>query len=94
MNHTTEANSLSTKDLILGIAFAFSSLLAFALTFSLFRSDGRPVLFGTCVLICAICLLVIERKKEIVLASVLFIAIRVVWSLSIAAVQYLGGGHH
>jgi len=46
------------------------------------------------VLICAICLLVIERKKEIVLASVLFIAIRVVWSLSIAAVQYLGGGHH
>ena len=80
---------VSTKDRILCIPFGFSALLAFALSFSLFQSGGRPYVFFSCLLICAVTLAFIERKKDVILASVIFIFLRVVWSALITGHQVL-----
>jgi len=80
---------LSTKDTILLILFGFSSLLGFALSFSLLHSDGRPYLFAGCVLVCAACLAAAEKKKEIVVGTVGFILLRVLWAVVVKLVRHL-----
>jgi len=96
LNQGATGNYLSTKDTIFGILFGFSALLGFALSFSVLQPNGRPFVFCGCLFICAICILIVDKKKEVVLGSLLFIALRVVWSLSVAAIQYLQSGavHH
>lgn len=78
---------LSMKDMILGVLFAFSALVAFALSFSLRQTDGRPYLFTGCIAFCVLCLLFIAKKKEIVLGALLFILVRLVWSISVSGVR-------
>jgi hypothetical protein len=79
----------STKDTILLILFGFSGLLCFALSFSLFQSDGRPYLFAGCLVFCLICLAFAEKKKELVLGTVAFISLRVVWAIAVDLMRHL-----
>ena len=74
---------LSAKDTVLLIPFAFSALLAFGLSFTLLQSDGRPYLFSGCLVLCITCLAFVDRKKDIVLGTVLFILLRITWSIAI-----------
>jgi hypothetical protein len=75
--------SPSTKDQILGLIFIVSGLLCFALSFTVFRGNGRPILFGVCLSLCLICLVLAENKKGLALALLVFLAIRVAWALVI-----------
>ena len=80
---------VSTKDRVLSIPFGFSALLAFALSFSLFQPDGSPYVFVSCLVICTATFMFIERKKDVALASVLFILLRLAWSAMITGYQAL-----
>lgn len=84
---------LSTKDTILGIVFAFSGLLSFALSFTLLHDNGRPYLFCGSLALCLVCLLLAKNKKVIVLGTVGFILLRVVWSILTTSLQMLQSGH-
>lgn len=79
----------STKDTILLILFGFGGLLCFALSFSLLQSDGKPYLFGGCLALCLICLLLADKKKELVLGTVGFILLRVVWAILVNTLRVL-----
>jgi hypothetical protein len=71
----------STKDELLGVVFVFSSLLGFALSFTVLQSNGRPVLFTVCVLVSVLCLALANNKKGIALGFLAFLALRTVWAL-------------
>jgi drug/metabolite transporter (DMT)-like permease len=85
---------LSTKDTILGIIFAFSGLLSFALSFTLLHDNGRPYLFCSSLALCLVCLLLADRRKIIALGSVVFIVLRIVWSVLTTGLQIMQSGHH
>jgi hypothetical protein len=70
----------STKDQVLGVIFVISAMLCFGLSFTLFQPNGRPFLFGGCLLICGVCLAFADNRKGIALAFVVFLGIRVVWA--------------
>jgi glucose dehydrogenase len=80
---------LSTKDTILGVLCAFSGLLCFALSFSLLQENGRPYLFSGCLAVCLVCLLLTEKKKELVLATAAFILLRVFWAILVSGLRIL-----
>ena len=79
--------TLSMKGMVLGVLFGFSALLGFALSFTLLQPDGRPYLFTGCIVLFVLCLLFIDKKKEIALGAVLFILLRLVWSISVSGVR-------
>jgi len=83
--------ALSTKDTFLCAPICFSAILAFALSFSLLQPDGRPYVFVGCLIVYGVCLLFADKKKELVLASLVFILIRVVWSAAISGRHFLQG---
>jgi hypothetical protein len=86
---------LSMKDTILCAPICFSALLGFALSFPLFQPNGRPYVFCGCVLVYAICLLFADKKKDLFLASMVFILIRIAWSALITGHQALQSwGNH
>jgi hypothetical protein len=70
----------STKDQILGVIFVICALLCFGLSFTLFQANGRPVLFGGCLVTCGVCLTFADNRKGIALAFVIFLGIRVIWA--------------
>jgi hypothetical protein len=74
---------LSMKDTVLCVPICFSALLGFALSFSLFQPDGRPYVFGACVIIYVVSLLFADKKRDLFLASMVFILLRLVWSAAI-----------
>jgi hypothetical protein len=78
---------LSMKDMILCIPICFSSLLAFALSFTLFQPEGRPYLFCGCVIVYVVSLLFVEKKRDVFLGSIIFILLRLVWGAVITALQ-------
>ena len=80
---------ISTKDRVLCIPFGLSALLAFALSFSLFQPEGRPYLFLGCLVLCTATFMFIEKKRDVALASVLFILLRLAWSAMITGLQAL-----
>lgn len=82
---------LSMKDTFLCAPICFSALLAFALSFSLFQPDGRPYVFCGSLIVYGICLLCADKKKELFLASMVFILIRVAWSGAISGRHFLEG---
>jgi hypothetical protein len=88
-NRRCSGSPLSTKDTLVCAPICFSALLAFALSFSLFQPNGRPYVFCGCLIVYAICLLVADKKKELFLASMLFILIRLAWSAAISGRQAL-----
>jgi drug/metabolite transporter (DMT)-like permease len=69
------------RDLALGVPVCFAGLLCFALSFSLGKPDGRPVLFSILLAICLVCLALSRRRVQILSAIVVVICIRVVWAL-------------
>ena len=80
MSIELKPDRISVKDRFLGVPFGFSALVAFAVSFSLFQPDGRPYVFFSCTAICAVTFMFIEKKKEVALATVIFIALRLLWS--------------
>lgn len=82
---------LSTKDTFLCVPLCFSAILAFALSFSLLQADGRPYVFVGCLIIYGVCLLFVDKKKELFLGSLVFILIRAVWSAAISGRHLLQG---
>jgi hypothetical protein len=85
----------STRDTILGLLFTFSGLLAFGLSFTLMQADGRPYLFCGCLIVCALSLLFVDKRKQIFLGTVAFILLRLVWAAVVTGLQMLhSGGHH
>jgi hypothetical protein len=86
---------VSMKDMILCIPICFSSLLGFALAFTLFQPDGRPYLFCACLIVYVASLLFADKKKDLFLASIVFILLRLAWSAVITGLQaLLSSGHH
>lgn len=79
----------SMKDTILFILFGFSGLLCFALSFSLLQENRRPYLFGGCLVVCLVCLLLAKKKKELVLGTAAFILLRVAWAILVTGLQKL-----
>jgi hypothetical protein len=77
------------KDSVLCAALCFSTLLAFALSFSLFQPGGRPYVFCGCLIVYSVCLLLADNKKALFLGSVVFILIRLAWSAVITGIQAL-----
>ena len=80
---------ISRKDTILCIPIGFSALLAFALSFSLFQPDGRRYLFCGCLVVYAASMLFADRKRDLFLASMVFILLRLIWSAVITGLQAL-----
>jgi len=80
-NGSDRDRELSGKDRILAVPFCLSALTAFALSFSLSNSPGRRYEFLCLLLICFLTLIFIDRKKDVVLASIVFIGLRVVWAV-------------
>jgi len=85
---TGERGELSMRDRLLLIPFGASALLAFALSFTVTQPDGRPYLFCGCLALCVVCLALAKERKAMVGGTVLFIALRLIWSISIIG---LGG---
>jgi FtsH-binding integral membrane protein len=81
---------LSSKDLILIIPMGFSALLGFALSFTLFQPDGRPYLFGGCLIVFFVSLLFADRKRDIFLGCIGFLLIRLVWAAVVTALRATG----
>ena len=81
---------LSTKDTILCVPIGFSGLLGFALSFSLFQPEGRPYLFGACLIVCVVSLLFADKKKDLFLGSLAFILLRLAWSAAITGLHAWG----
>jgi len=71
----------SRKDIVVGVVFCFSSLVAFALSFTVLEPDGRPILFTVLVVICLACFLIADNKKGVLLGGAAFLLVRVVWAL-------------
>jgi hypothetical protein len=76
-------NEPSRKDVALGVIFAVSGLLGFCLSFSLLQNDGRPYLFGFCVLTCSACLALATNKAGILLGFAAFLLTRLAWALAV-----------
>ena len=55
---------ISMKDTILCAPICFSSLLGFALSFSLFKPEGRPYLFGGCLIVYVISLAICGQEER------------------------------
>jgi hypothetical protein len=86
---------ISMKDTILSIPIGFSALLGFALSFSLFQPDGRPYVFGGCLIVYVVSLLFADKKRDLFLASLVFILLRLAWSAVITGIQASHpSGHH
>lgn len=83
-------SELSTRDLVLGLLMAFSAFLAFALSFTLLQPDGRPYLFGGCLIVFFVSLLFADRKRDLFLGSLGFILIRLVWAAAVTALGAKG----
>lgn len=83
-NSRRSGSPLSTKDAFLSAPICFSAVLAFALSFSLLQPDGRPYVFCGCLVVYVTCLLLADKKKELALASMIFILIRIAWSIAIS----------
>lgn len=88
------AAQVSTKDRILNIPFGLSALVAFALSFSLFQPDGRPFEFFGCLLICAVTLAFVDRKRDMLLAAAAFILLRLVWAAVLTGIQFVQSSGH
>jgi len=85
----------SLKDHILLIIMGASALLGFALSFSLLQPNGRPYLFSGCVAVYLTCIVFATKRRALVLGTLVFIAIRVIWSVAITAAQRGNSlGHH
>ncbi len=83
---------LATRDLIAGIPFVFSGFLCFILLLSYFATHTlNPVIFVFSFLICLTSFAFVRNRnrKPMMLALVVFIAIRFVWSLLIMALHAL-----
>jgi len=83
------SNPLSTKDTILCVPICFSALLGFALSFTLFEPDRRPYAFLGCLIVYATCLFFADKKKDLFLASIVFILIRLAWSAVVTGLHAL-----
>jgi hypothetical protein len=73
----------SRKDIALGTVFVFTGLFCFALSFTLFQANGRPVLFFASLAICLGSLAFANSKKGLLLGLLLFAAVRLIWSVVI-----------
>ena len=62
---------------------------AFALSFSLFQPNGRRYLFCGCLVVYAASMLFADRKRDLFLASMVFILLRLIWSAVITGLQAL-----
>jgi hypothetical protein len=87
---------ISTKDTILLILFGSGALLCFSLSFTLLQDNGRPFLFGGSLVLCLLCILLAQKRKEMLLGTVGFIAIRVLWGIVVTGLHIfqLGLRHH
>ena len=72
---------LSRKDHILGVIVLFSGTFAFALSFTLRQTNGKPALFAASIVIAAACLLIASNRKAILLGLIGFLALRLLISL-------------
>lgn len=78
--------AVSIKDRFLGGIFCLSGLACFGLSFTLFQADGRPYLFCSLLLLCILCLILAESRKNrtgFVIGFFVFLAVRLVWALVI-----------
>jgi hypothetical protein len=69
------------RDALFGAIFAGCGFVAFALSFTLFSEDGRPVLFGVLVCVCIVCVLLAQQKWVVVASLPALFLVRVVWAL-------------
>lgn len=72
---------LSRKDHVLGVLVLFSGTLAFALSFTVTRPNGKPGLLMASVMIAVLCLLFATNKTAILVGLLGFIALRLAISL-------------
>jgi hypothetical protein len=70
-----------TRDEILGIIFAITGLLAFALSFTLLDADGRPILFSASLGIALVCLAFIRNKRGAIFGFAAFVVVRLLVGL-------------
>lgn len=82
------------KDTILIGVCGFSGLLCFALSFTLMQPDGRPYLFGGSLAVFIVGLLFAEKRRDILLGTIAFILLRLVWSALITGLQILATTGH
>lgn len=71
----------SRKEITLAVVFSFSGLLAFALSFTMLQSNGRPLLFAFCIGVCLICLFFSNNKKGVIGTFVALFVVRLFWAL-------------
>ena len=75
------------RDVILAAVFAGTSLLAFALSFTLMNDDGRPLLFSALVAVSMFCLWKAKSKVALIGTALFFLMSRVLW---VAIATHLG----
>jgi len=80
---------LSTKDICLIAVIAPCGLLCFALSFTLLQDNGRPYLFCGSLAVFLVCLLFADKKRDILGGMVVFIMLRVVWSIMTTSLRIL-----
>lgn len=80
-------NKLSLRDHFLLVIMGFSALLTFALSFTLWEPDGRPHLFIACVVVYLISVWFARERKALVLSTLAFLALRLIWGAVTAGVH-------